>query len=106
MKILLINPPFYRFVGLEQDFIPLSLLAVGSKMREEGHEVYLKNMEIGDLGYAGYFDRFENYDLYIKSLNDETNHVWLELCSLSEEIKPDKIGRNVLNGKYEGDRNS
>ena len=100
MKVLLINPPFYRYIGLQQDYIPLSLLAVGSKMVQDGHEVYLKNMEVGVTEYAGYHDRFENYDLYIDSLNGD-NKVWDELRDTINKVKPDKIGINVLNVKYQ-----
>lgn len=54
MKILLFNPPFYRFIGLEQDYVPLSLLAVGSQLVKEGHGVLLKNFEVGSsLKYEG-----------------------------------------------------
>jgi radical SAM superfamily enzyme YgiQ (UPF0313 family) len=100
MRVLLINPPFYRFLGLEQDYVPLSLLAVGSKMKEEGHEVYLKNMEVGGNHYAGYYERSDHYNLYLKALEDEGNIIWKELREIIGMIRPDKIGINVLNVKY------
>ena len=102
MSILLINPPFYRFIGLEQDYVPLSLLAVGSQMDADGEEVYIKNMEIGtNVHYAGYSERSGHYDIYIDSLNDPVHPVWMELRDALKEIKPDKIGLNVLNVKYQ-----
>jgi radical SAM superfamily enzyme YgiQ (UPF0313 family) len=98
---LLINPPFYRFIGLEQDYVPLSLLAVGTQMVTEGDEVFIKNMEIGgNTHYAGYSERTDHYDIYINSLNDPNHPVWAELHKTIEEIKPNKIGINVLNVKY------
>ena len=102
MSILLINPPFYRFIGLEQDYVPLSLLAVGSQMDADGEEVYIKNMEVGaNVHYAGYSERSGHYDIYIDSLNDPVHPVWMELRDALKEIKPDKIGLNVLNVKYQ-----
>jgi hypothetical protein len=98
--ILLINPPFYRFLGLEQDYVPLSLLAVGSKMKSEGKEVLIKNMEVGGSHYVGYSERSSNYDIYIESLNNSEHEVWQELRNTIEEYKPDTIGINVLNVKY------
>lgn len=100
MKILLINPPFYRFLGLEQDYVPLSLLAVGSKMVEEGNVVLLKNFEIGGTHYAGYAERSDHYDMFISALNDDNHPVWQELRLMLKEVNPDKIGLNVLNVKH------
>jgi radical SAM superfamily enzyme YgiQ (UPF0313 family) len=100
MRILLINPPFYRFIGLEQDYVPLSLLAVGSQLSKEGHEVWIKNLEIDKtLSYSGYKDRSDNFDKYNIGLKTE-NKVWDELKTIIEEIKPDRIGITVLSVKY------
>lgn len=100
MKILLINPPFYRFQGLEQDYVHLSLLAVGSKLEEEGHTVFIKNMEIDPLlSYKGYADRQSTHDEYMQEIEKE-NSVWDELRSTIQNIKPDKIGITVMNVKY------
>ena len=102
MKVLLINPPFYRFMGLEQDYVPLSLLAVGSKMVEQGHEVLLKNMEVGyDMFYKGYSDRGSNYHNYLDALKNNEHPVWAELSDLIKNVNPDKIGVNILNVKYQ-----
>ena len=101
MKILLINPPFYRFLGLEQDYVPISLLSVGSYLSELGHDVYFKNMEIDEnMGYLGYNDRANNYDIFINSINNDVHPVWEELKKTIEYIKPDKIGISVINVKY------
>jgi radical SAM superfamily enzyme YgiQ (UPF0313 family) len=100
-KVLLVNPPFYRFMGLEQDYVPLSLLAVGSEMTRNGYQVQLKNMEVGhDLYYKGYTDRGRNYHEYIEALNDADHPVWLELDNIISDTNPDIIGVNVLNVKY------
>jgi radical SAM superfamily enzyme YgiQ (UPF0313 family) len=98
---LLFNPPFYRFIGLEQDYVPLSLLAVGTQMMADGENVVIKNMEVGgNTHYAGYSERSDHYDIYVDSLNNPNHLVWQELHKTIEEIKPDKIGINVLNVKY------
>jgi len=101
MKILLINPPFYRFIGLEQDYVPLSLIAVGSQLEKEGHQVIIKNMEIDkNLKYEGYNDRISNFDKYLNALLDNEHYVWNELRDLIRQYNPDKIGITVLNVKY------
>jgi radical SAM superfamily enzyme YgiQ (UPF0313 family) len=101
-KILLINPPFYRFMGLEQDYVPLSLLAVGSEMDRRGDKVFIKNMEIGqDMFYKGYTDRGKNYNEYIDALDDISHPVWKEVDKTITDINPDVVGVNVLNVKYD-----
>jgi radical SAM superfamily enzyme YgiQ (UPF0313 family) len=99
MKLLL-NPPFYRFLGLEQDYVPLSLLAVGSQMAAEGDEVLVKNMEVGEGHYVGYSERSDNYDYYTKSLQDNDHPIWQEYRDILDELRPESIGITVLNVKY------
>jgi radical SAM superfamily enzyme YgiQ (UPF0313 family) len=101
MKTLLINPPFYRFIGLEQDYVPLSLLAVGSCMSFKGHEVYLKNFELDkSLSYRGYKDRAAGHDLYLKALENDKHPVWKEVRDMISDVNPDTVGITVLNVKY------
>jgi len=101
MRILLINPPFYRFLGLEQDYVPISLLSVGSYLSEEGHEVHVKNLEVEkDMSYLGYKGRSTNYHKFIENLDNGTHYIWEELRSVIDDIKPDKIGISVINVKY------
>jgi radical SAM superfamily enzyme YgiQ (UPF0313 family) len=101
MKVLLINPPFYRFLSLEQDYVPLSLLAVGSYMSAQGDDVYIKNLEVGDnVHYVGYSGRGDNYDMFLKAIDDDSHFVWQELHATIRDVRPDKIGINVLNVKY------
>lgn len=100
MKILLLNPPFYRFIGLQQDYVPLSLLAVGSHLSQEGHAVKIKNLEVDSrLSYSGYKGRSDNFDKYELGLNTD-NEVWTELRKTIESEKPDSIGITVLSVKY------
>ncbi len=102
MKTLLINPPFYRFLGLEQDYVPLSLLAVGSQMSSDGDDVYIKNMEVGqNVHYAGYSERANHYDIYRDALHNPQHHIWQELVNVIDDIYPDRIGINVLNVKFQ-----
>lgn len=101
MKILLVNPPFTRFLGLEQDYVPLSLLAVGSKLKENGHDVFIKNMEIDKtLQYSGYENRIKNHDKYLQGIKDNNHYIWQEFREVIQKINPDKIGITVLNVKY------
>ena len=101
MRTLLVNPPFFRFLGLEQDYVPLSLLAVGSQMAADGDHVLIKNMEIGSgLGYQGYTKRAGGWERYLAGLADTHNSVWNDLRELIVYYNPDRIGVTVLNVKF------
>jgi len=101
MKVLLVNPPFYRFMGLEQDYVPLSLLAVGSQMAASGDIVAIKNMEIGSsLHYEGYSGRGAHYHEYMEALENNNHHIWRELGDIIDVVGPDVVGVNVLNVKF------
>lgn len=98
-KILLINPPFYRFMGLEQDYIPLSLMAVQTwiEHNDMNWEAYIKNCEVGsNLSYEGYTERKENYNKY---LEQENHPIWKELIQTIQEVRPSCLGITVLNAK-------
>jgi len=101
MRILLFNPPFYRFLGLEQDYVPINLLEVGAKLESEDHIVYIKNLEIEkNLNYRGYNDRLTNYNAYLSSVSNRQHYIWEEARQTIEDINPDKIGITVKNVHY------
>lgn len=106
-RILLVNPPFYSFMGLEQNYVPLSLLAVGSEMARNGHDVFIKNLEMSEeTKYLGYKDRFLTHDNYLKLVNDFSHPIWKTLVKTIEETEPDTIGFTILNVKYRSARNA
>ena len=41
MKILLIDPPFYRFIGYYNRYFPLGLAYLAAVLRKEGHNVLI-----------------------------------------------------------------
>ena len=41
MKILLIDPPFYRFIDYYKRYFPLGLAYLAAVLRKEGHEVLI-----------------------------------------------------------------
>lgn len=101
MKTLLINPPFHRLMGLEQDYVPLSLLAVGSAWGSKDNQVFVKNLEVGGpTRYEGYSERTSQFSEYLGAIKDDTHPIWQELESVLNEIEPDTVGISVMNAKY------
>ena len=101
MHILLINPPFSRFYELEQEYVPLSLLAVGSwlKYMDGSVKVTIKNFEIDRrrCAYKGYSERIFRYERYVDNVKSE---IWDEVEEYIKKEKPDQIGITVKNAMY------
>jgi radical SAM superfamily enzyme YgiQ (UPF0313 family) len=96
-KVLLINPPFARLVGLEQDYIPLSLLHISKLLKDQGFEPYIKNLNIaGGLHYVDYLERNKKYGNLMALYNSQRPIYYREIDIAIENSNPDIIGFIVL----------
>lgn len=95
-KILLVNPPFARICGLEQDYIPLSLWHISTLLKQQGFEPYIKNLNIGGLHYVNYLDRTKKYSNLMAIYNNQKNKYYKEIDNTIQVTKPDIIGFTVL----------
>lgn len=87
-------------MGLEQDYIPLSLLYVSSYYKKMGYNVYIKNLEIGDcLSYRGYEDRTKLFNTYLALVDKDDHPVWEELRRTIIEVDPSFVGITTMNAK-------
>ncbi len=101
MKILLIDPPFYRFIKYYNRFFPLGLAYLAAVLRDKGHEVLVydadANVEEAD---EMDFSVLENkYHEYIRNVNDLSHPIWNELRDVLNEVEPDLVGVSVFTTK-------
>ena len=88
MKVLLINPPFHRFFGSEQDYIPLGLTYLANTVED----CYVYNAEINThLKYVGYKDRSNGQQIYIDGICS-ANAIWDEVERKIREYNPIIVG--------------
>jgi len=74
MKVLLIDPPFYRFIGYYNRYFPLGLAYLAAVLRENGHEVFIYDADCNINPSKMDFTRLEDsYPLYLKSVRGD-NH--------------------------------
>ena len=95
MKVLLINPPFFRLMGREANYPPLGLMCLGTYLKQLGHNVVIRNLEMpldGQLDYIGYSGLTDAHQLYLQTLKDDTNPVWQEIPDLIAEVQPAVVG--------------
>ncbi len=100
MKILLIDPPFYRFMGFYNRYFPFGLTCIAAVLRKEGHEVSIYdadcNRQASDIDYA---QLPKKYPLYVNALNDASHPLWQEALATIGEFHPDIVGITVLTTK-------
>ncbi len=93
MRILLIDPPFYRLIGFYNRYFPLGLVTVGTVLRDAGHEVRVYDADYNENPTAMDYCRLpERYPAYLASLRDSEHPVWREVRRIVEESQPDMVG--------------
>ena len=96
MKILLIDPPFYRLIGYYNRYFPISLAFLAGVLQKEGHEVLIYDADCNvspskmELSYLE-----DSYSLYLESLKDDNHTVWREIRKTIGDFNPDLIGITV-----------
>ncbi len=97
MKILLIDPPFYRFIGYYNRYFPLGLSYLAAVLQKKGHEVSILDADCNVNPSKMDFTRLEeDYPLYLKSLLDDSHPIWKEMRESIHNFKPDIVGITVL----------
>jgi len=101
MKILLIDPPFYRFIKYYNRFFPLGLTCLAGLLRQAGHEVVIYDADANvDRATEMDFSALESrYPEYIRQVNDLSHPLWDELRDVLSDTKPDLAGISVFTTK-------
>ncbi|OGL44069.1 MAG: hypothetical protein A2W05_03340 [Candidatus Schekmanbacteria bacterium RBG_16_38_10] len=96
VKIILIDPPFYRFIGYYNRYFPLGLAYLAVVLRENGHDVLIYDADCNVNPSKMDFTRLEDsYPFYLKSLKDNNHPIWQEMKKTIRNFKPDIIGISV-----------
>jgi len=96
MRILLIDPPFYRFIGYYNRYFPLGLAYLAAVLRENGHDVLIYDADCNVNPSKMDFTRLEDsYPLYLKSLKENSHPIWQEMRERIHNFKPDTVGITV-----------
>ncbi len=97
MKILLIYPPFYRFMGYYNRYFPYGLLTLATAVKNNGYEVSLYDADFHDkpidIDISTLSDK---YDYYLRSFNEKKNNIWNEVKNTIESYQPDIVGLQVF----------
>lgn len=101
MKILLIDPPFYRFIKYYNRYFPLGLTYLAAVLRDKGHQVliYDADANVDKACQMDYSDLESKYPEYIKCINNLSHPIWNDVRDTLNDVKPDMVGINVFTTK-------
>lgn len=96
MRVLLINPPFYRIIGFYNRYFPLALTLIAGALKRAGHEVAVYNAELyKNPQNLDYSLLPQKYPAFLDSLKDNNHPVWNEVTKTIRDFQPDLIGISI-----------
>lgn len=100
MRILFIDPPFYRFIGYYNRYFPLGLTSLAAVLRQEGHEVLVYDADCNRQASKMELSLLEeSYPEYIKGINDSNHYLWQEARKILKDFRPDAVGITMMTTK-------
>lgn len=101
MKILLVDPPFQKFMNFSKYYIPLGLLYIAGEMRKKGHEVLVYDADYNPGGKSmPFIEKMEHYHAYIEALNNSEHPIWREVDKIYKDFQPDVVGISLISTKF------
>jgi radical SAM superfamily enzyme YgiQ (UPF0313 family) len=102
LRILLISPPYARFLGLGNARFPLTFGALGTMASMNGHSVGIYDADFDkDLvgKTAPYEYTFSSQNRIRQALQDPNHYVWKEIERKIGDFNPDVVGVTVMTNK-------
>jgi anaerobic magnesium-protoporphyrin IX monomethyl ester cyclase len=100
MNILLIEPPYERFIGFKSEWFPMGLAYIAAYLEARGHHTAVYHAEHGrETEYkspTGYADNFHRYKQAIESGD---HPIWKEVREEITLFRPDVVGISALTPK-------
>jgi len=96
MRILLIDPPFYRLIGYYNRYFPLGLAQLAAVLQSKGHEVLIldsdANIHPDKMNFAGLE---QTYPAYLREVAAGAHPAFVDIRCVLAEFKPDMVGISV-----------
>ncbi|KPA14350.1 Cobalamin (vitamin B12)-binding domain protein, partial [Candidatus Magnetomorum sp. HK-1] len=100
MKILLINPPWYRLQNLVSTYPPMGALYIAGILEKNGYECVVWNADYCDKSYSvtegsstiNMHNMSKLHKQYLDLLNNLNSPIWQEVKQVIKSQQPDVIG--------------
>ncbi len=100
MKILLIEPPFSRFMGFYRYFFPFSLCSLSAYIKKSGHDILIYDADHADKPVnMNSTDMLNVYHHYLEGIQDSEHSLWKETRKVMQDFQPDVIGITFMSTK-------
>ncbi len=100
MNILLIEPPFARFMGFYRFFFPFSLASLAAFLKPLGHQVLIYDADHADFPRdMNSTDMLNVFHLYLEGIKNPQHVIWQEAEKVIRDFKPDLIGITYMSTK-------
>ena len=94
-RIMLVNPPWYVFLGSSSSSMPLGLTSLAGVLKAAGHSVSIFNADLLGHLYASDLDVLKGQADYEHRLIDEDDPVWRLVRDRIAAWAPDVVGVHV-----------
>jgi anaerobic magnesium-protoporphyrin IX monomethyl ester cyclase len=93
MKILLIDPPFYRILGFYNRYFPVGITTVGTALKFKGYDVIIYDADFCDNPINIDLRKLPTfYSKYLNSFRNKNDIVWKEVYDVIKRYAPDIVG--------------
>lgn len=100
MKILLIEPPFHRFMGFYRYFFPFSLSSLAAYIKTRGYDVLVYDADHGEKPVSmTSSDLLEVFPKYLQAIQNKKHPIWNEIKNVIRDYAPDLIGITFMSTK-------
>lgn len=105
MKILIINPPFYRLQGASLVHYPPSCCYMAATLERAGFKSIIYNADydsskktiLGNTNHINITSLTEQHDVYVRRLYNDNDPIWKEIKDYIATYKPDILIISVFN---------
>ncbi len=103
LKILLISPPYARFMGVENCRFPITFGSMSTILSQDKYDVAIYDADF-DVNLIGktidYETSFLNQSKIQKALLDSNHYVWKEIEQTVRNFEPDVVGITTMTSKF------
>ena len=100
MNILLIEPPFARFMGFYRFFFPFSLASLAAFLKPMGHQVLIYDADHADFPKDMNSTEMLNvFHRYLDGIQNPQHPIWREAEKVMQDFQPDLIGITYMSTK-------
>jgi hypothetical protein len=97
-RVLLIQPPFFRFIGLHSRYFPYQLVSIGTYLKKNGHEVkVLEGDQFKKDGKLDFSNQESLYDHYLNNLYNCFCNKYRAILQENQSSNRDHCGRTPYN---------